>query len=54
MQPISFIDSCAGGGGPIPIMEPTLNEKPRAQRLEPVKFILTDLYPSIEKWKAMV
>lgn len=49
----TFIDSCAGGGGPIPIMEATLNARLAARKQGPVRFILTDLYPSIDIWEAM-
>ena len=49
----TFIDSCAGGGGPIPIMEATLNAKLKQRGEGPVQFILTDLYPSLEKWATM-
>jgi hypothetical protein len=52
-QEFTFIDSCAGGGGPIPIMEASLNTKLKAQGFGPVQFVLTDLYPSLEKWKDM-
>lgn len=49
----TFIDSCAGGGGPIPIMEATLNQKLRSQGGGPVRFILTDLFPAVSAWKAL-
>ncbi|KAI9830057.1 MAG: hypothetical protein M1819_005887 [Sarea resinae] len=49
----TFIDSCAGGGGPTPIMEATLNQKLRSRGRGPVRFVLTDLWPSIQLWEAM-
>lgn len=49
----TFVDSCAGAGGPIPIMEPALNKKLRAKGRGPVRFILTDIWPSIPEWKAI-
>ncbi|MCJ1251586.1 hypothetical protein MMC30_008821 [Trapelia coarctata] len=49
----TYIDSCAGGGGPIPIMEATLNQKLRFKGQGPVKFILTDLFPAVAAWKAI-
>ena len=49
----TFIDACAGGGGPTPIMEATLNKKLRSQGREPVRFTLTDLYPAVSEWKAI-
>lgn len=49
----TFIDSCAGGGGPIPIMEATLNQKLHSKGQGPVQFILTDLFPAVSAWKAI-
>ena len=49
----TFIDSCAGGGRPTPIMEPILDQKLRAQGRGPVRFVLTDLYPPISDWKGI-
>jgi hypothetical protein len=50
----TFIDVGAGAGGPTPMMEPTLNEKFRAQGKSPVRFVLADLYPNLEAWKKIV
>jgi hypothetical protein len=50
----TFIDACAGAGGPTPILEPTLNGKLEAQGNPPVNFFLTDLYPDLEAWKSIV
>lgn len=45
-----FIDSCAGAGGPTPEIERILNSKLTRQGKQPVKFVLTDLYPNIRMW----
>lgn len=50
----TFIDACAGAGGPTPILEARLNEKLKAQEKDPVKFILTDLYPHLSAWEKIV
>lgn len=50
----TFIDSCAGAGGPTPQLEARLNEKLAAQGKAPVQFILTDLYPHLSAWKSIV
>ncbi|KAF3906855.1 hypothetical protein ABW21_db0203866 [Orbilia brochopaga] len=47
----TFIDFCAGAGGPTPIVERHLNGQLREEGLQPVKFVLTDLYPNPEAWK---
>lgn len=47
----TFIDFCAGGGGPTPSIERTVNSHLRAQKQEPVEFVLTDLHPNIEAWE---
>ncbi|BDD64235.1 hypothetical protein MPDQ_004363 [Monascus purpureus] len=49
----TMIDSCAGGGGPITIFEDTPNAWLAARHEQPVRFILTDLYPSLSKRAAM-
>jgi hypothetical protein len=50
----TFIDACAGAGGPTPILEKVLNQKLRAQGDDTVRFILTDLYPDLEAWEKIV
>lgn len=50
----TYIDACAGAGGPTPQLEARLNEKLAAQGRSPVKFILTDLYPHLSAWKSIV
>ncbi|KAF3932570.1 hypothetical protein ABW20_dc0105607 [Dactylellina cionopaga] len=47
----TFIDFCAGAGGPTPIVEKHLNGQLIKDGLEPVNFVLTDLYPNPEAWK---
>jgi hypothetical protein len=56
----TFIDFCAGGGGPTPSIERHLNQTLRqgkkdskddpAPEPEPVHFVLTDLHPHTELW----
>lgn len=50
----TFIDACAGAGGPTPILEEVLNQKLRAQGEKTVRFVLTDLYPDLEAWEKIV
>ena len=50
----TFVDQCAGAGGPSPIVEPRLNEKLRARGEKPAKFVLTDLWPHLKEWDAAV
>ncbi|KAJ6255903.1 hypothetical protein Dda_9362 [Drechslerella dactyloides] len=47
----TFIDFCAGAGGPTQIVERHLNTQLREDGLQPVKFVLTDLYPNPEAWR---
>jgi hypothetical protein len=47
----TFVDSCAGAGGPTPIIEPRLNEQLRSAGLNSVRFKLTDLWPDLKAWK---
>lgn len=47
----TFIEFCAGAGGPTPHVEPLVNGHLTAQNLPPVDFILTDLYPNIKAWE---
>ncbi|KAJ5717501.1 hypothetical protein N7488_003147 [Penicillium malachiteum] len=39
-------DTCAGAGGPSPVMEVELNKQLEREGREPVQFILSDLYPT--------
>lgn len=60
----TYVDFCAGAGGPTPHIERHLNKQlgttlhntDEQQQLlngdtEPVKFVLTDLYPHIKEWQ---
>ncbi|KAK6359208.1 hypothetical protein TWF696_000372 [Orbilia brochopaga] len=47
----TFIDFCAGAGGPTPIVERHLNGQLKQEGLQPVKFVLTDLWPNPEAWR---
>ena len=49
----TIVDPCAGGGGPIPILEPALNRRLRKYGLGPVQFVLSDLWPSLERWHSI-
>ena len=50
----TFVDACAGAGGPTPLMEERLNRKLRSQGKAAAPFILTDLYPDLNAWKPIV
>ncbi|UKZ76440.1 hypothetical protein TrVFT333_004144 [Trichoderma virens FT-333] len=50
----TFIDFCAGGGGPTPEMQRAINSHLSAQNKPPVDFILTDLHPNIAAWQKIV
>ncbi|KAF4971107.1 hypothetical protein FSARC_1998 [Fusarium sarcochroum] len=50
LSDFTFIDFCAGGGGPTPSMARTVNAHLRSQGSDPVRFILTDLHPNVEAW----
>lgn len=47
----TFVDACAGAGGPTPLMEETLNARLADAGHKAVQFILTDLYPDLNAWK---
>lgn len=47
----TFVDACAGAGGPSPLLEQNMNEQLRAAGLDSVRFVLTDLWPDIVAWK---
>ncbi|TEA11424.1 hypothetical protein C8034_v007304 [Colletotrichum sidae] len=46
----TFIDFCAGSGGPTPAIERAVNRHLTAQKLPNVDFVLTDLWPNPESW----
>ncbi|KAJ9364839.1 hypothetical protein C8Q69DRAFT_486489 [Paecilomyces variotii] len=45
----TFVDPCAGAGGPIPAIEKALGTEYRHS----VQFILADIKPRVEEWKAI-
>ncbi|KFX89613.1 hypothetical protein V490_06910 [Pseudogymnoascus sp. VKM F-3557] len=52
----SYVDFCAGGGGPTPCIERELNQRlaktnSSSEPNESVKFVMTDLHPHIPEWK---
>ncbi|KAF5027624.1 hypothetical protein F66182_250 [Fusarium sp. NRRL 66182] len=47
----TFIDFCAGGGGPTPSIARTVNTHLRSRGSDPARFILTDLHPNVEAWE---
>ena len=48
----TFVDFAAGAGGPTPSIERELNQQLQAEKRRPVNFLLTDLRPHVEAWKA--
>ncbi|KAM6479160.1 hypothetical protein HDV62DRAFT_167997 [Trichoderma sp. SZMC 28011] len=50
----TFIDFCAGGGGPIPAIQQAINSHLSTQDKLPVDFILTDLHPNVAAWEKIV
>lgn len=46
----TFVDFCAGAGGPTPRIEHTLNASAYAQNLPRADFVLTDLHPHPQSW----
>ncbi|EHK44085.1 hypothetical protein TRIATDRAFT_150578 [Trichoderma atroviride IMI 206040] len=46
----TFIDFCAGGGGPTPTIQKTINAHLKVEGKPPVDFILTDLHPNVRAW----
>ena len=49
----TFIDFCAGGGGPTPSIARVVNSHLQSQGQKPVDFVLTDLHPNVEAWQAV-
>ncbi|KAK4072765.1 uncharacterized protein Triagg1_5810 [Trichoderma aggressivum f. europaeum] len=47
----TFIDFCAGGGGPIPAIQQAINSHLSSLDEPPVDFILTDLHPNVAAWQ---
>ena len=50
----AYVDFASGAGGPTPYIERSLNRQITARNddASPAKFVLTDLKPHIEAWKA--
>lgn len=53
LSDFTIVDPCAGGGGPVPILEPALNGKLRERGSGPVRFVMSDLWPSLERWASI-
>ncbi|KAL5000603.1 hypothetical protein BDV10DRAFT_183373 [Aspergillus recurvatus] len=49
----TIVDICAGAGGPTPLIESELNSSADAQGREPVRFVLTDMFPPVDVWSAI-
>lgn len=49
----TFVDACAGAGGPTPLIEQDMNQRLKSSGLASVRFVLTDLWPDIKAWKAI-
>lgn len=47
----TYVDACAGAGGPTPLIEKRMNQQLKSAGLGSVKFVLTDLWPDIKAWK---
>lgn len=50
--PYTFVDFCAGAGGPTPRIEQRVNDALSAAGLAPAPFVLTDLHPHVGNWEA--
>ncbi|KAI9373415.1 hypothetical protein BJX61DRAFT_541770 [Aspergillus egyptiacus] len=46
----TIVDVCAGAGGPTPSIESELNRQAESQGTDPVRFVLTDLFPPLDVW----
>jgi hypothetical protein len=53
LSSFTFIELCAGAGGPTTYIEPRVNNHLKEQGKQPVRFVLTDLYPVIDQWEAI-
>lgn len=49
----TFVDSCAGAGGPTPLIEETMNSRLESAGFPRVRFYLTDLWPDTKAWKSI-
>lgn len=50
----TFVDACAGAGGPTPLLEKVLNTRLASVGKPPARFLLADLYPDTEAWKKIM
>lgn len=50
----TYVDACAGAGGPTPHIERRMNELLRQRGLGGADFVLTDLWPDVEAWRELV
>lgn len=50
---VVIVDFCSGGGGPIATIERVLNTRRKRHGAKPLRFVLTDLYPHVEAWRAL-
>ncbi|TFB06561.1 hypothetical protein CCMA1212_000489 [Trichoderma ghanense] len=50
----TFIDFCAGAGGPTPAIQRAINSHLSAQGKPAVDFVLTDLHPNVAAWEKLV
>lgn len=46
----TFVDFCAGAGGPTPSIEREVNGHLRSKNEKPVDFVLTDIHPNVASW----
>ena len=49
----TFIDSCAGAGGPTPYFEKYINKQLEAGGYASVRFVLTDWAPYVQAWQLL-
>ncbi|KAJ5639193.1 uncharacterized protein N7484_007055 [Penicillium longicatenatum] len=49
----TFVELCAGAGGPTGTIEKIMNSKLQTEGKQPAQFVLTDLYPCVEEWTAI-
>ncbi|KAF7590659.1 hypothetical protein BBP40_002550 [Aspergillus hancockii] len=52
LSSFTFVDLCAGAGGPTGTIERVLNAKLQAEGKQAAQFVLTDLHPRLEEWAA--
>jgi len=55
-QPASeytYVDVCAGAGGPTTLIEQQMDTQLRSAGLGRVRFVLADLWPDVKAWKAI-